>query len=292
VTRARAAVVAASVVAVIVGVGIAVGLAAPEPSVWADGLALSSVCLLLGLGLLGFVDAEPSPSVIAAVATAWGSTSLVSAWLQVAQRAGVSAVDVGVGDFTVSLETGLPVVVSVVGALAVLAWAWWTPSDVYVVGAIAAVGILSTSVTGHAGQSAWIPIAVGAHALAAAWWVGTLGALVLTVRGRGGWARSLPAFSDRALPVVAVLTATGLIAAVGRIGFDADWWQSGYGRVLLAKIVLLAAVAAVARWHRSVWVAKARRHGADEMLSIRNAGIEIVLLSVVLGLAAALSVTG
>ncbi len=291
-TRLRLGVAAASIVAVLVGVAAAVVIADPEPSAWADGIALAAVSLLVGLGMLGLVDAEPAPAVVAATATLWGVSSLFSAWMQVASRAGVGVFDVGIGDFTVSLETGLPVVVSLVGALVIVGWAWWSPSDAYVVAAVAAVGVLVSSVTGHAGQSTWIPIAVGVHALAAAWWVGTLGALVATVRGRGGWARSLPAFSQRALPVVAVLTATGLIAAVGRIGLDDDWWQTGYGRVLLAKIVLLAAVAAVARWHRTVWVARARRHGMDEVSSIRNAGIEIGLLSVVLGLAAALSVTG
>ena len=296
-TRRRALVAAAAVLAVAVGVALAWLLARPEPSAWADGLSLTAASLLFGLGMLGLVDAEPSPDAVAVVAAIWGATSLVAAWLQVAQRVGVSAFEVGVGDFTTGVESGLPIVVCVLGSLSVLAWAWWTsrgPAQInaYVVAAIAAVGILVTSVTGHAGQSSWVPLVVGAHAIAAAWWIGSLGALVLTVRGRGGWARSLPAFSERALPVVAVLTATGVIAAVARIGVGAQWWDTGYGRILVAKLVLLIAAAALARWHRTAWLAKARRHGVDEATSIRNAGIEVTLLSVVLGLAAALATTG
>ncbi|MCF8607682.1 CopD family protein [Gordonia sp. HY442] len=296
-TRRRALVAAAAVLAVAVGVALAWLLARPEPSAWADGLSLTAVSLLFGLGMLGLVDAEPSPDAVAVVAAIWGATSLVAAWLQVAQRVGVSAFEVGVGDFTTGVESGLPIVVCVLGSLSVLAWAWWTsrgPAQInaYVVAAIAAVGILVTSVTGHAGQSSWVPLVVGAHAIAAAWWIGSLGALVMTVRGRGGWARSLPAFSERALPVVAVLTATGVIAAVARIGVGAGWWDTGYGRILVAKLVLLFAAAALARWHRTAWLAKARRHGVDEATSIRNAGIEVTLLSVVLGLAAALATTG
>ncbi|MCF8568889.1 CopD family protein [Gordonia sp. HY002] len=296
-TRRRALVAAAAVLAVVVGVALAWLLARPEPSAWADGLSITAVSLLFGLGMLGLVDAEPSPDAVAVVAAVWGATSLVAAWLQVAQRVGVSAFEVGVGDFTTGVESGLPIVVCVLGSLSVLAWAWWTSRgstqiNAYVVAAIAAVGILVTSVTGHAGQSSWVPLVVGAHALAAAWWIGSLGALVLTVRGRGGWARSLPAFSERALGVVAVLTVTGVVAAVARIGVGSQWWDTGYGRILVAKIVLLAAAAALARWHRTAWLAKARRHGVDEATSIRNAGIEVALLSVVLGLAAALATTG
>ncbi|GEE01134.1 copper resistance protein D [Gordonia spumicola] len=286
----RVAVGGASVVALLIGVMLARLLASPELSVWADAIALGSVSLLFGLGLLGLVDAEPSPAAVAVVASVWGASSAISAWLQVAERAGADPFAVGIGDVADGVESGLPVVISVVGALGVIAWAWWTPSDAYVVGAVAAVGVLVTSVTGHAGTSLWIPLVVGVHALAAAWWVGTLGALVVTVRGRGGWARSLPAFSRSALPVVATLTVTGLAAAVGRIGFD--WWTTGYGRVVIAKLVLLIVVAGIAVWHRRAWLAKARRHRLDESTSIRNAGIEIVLLTVVLGLAAGLSVTG
>lgn len=296
-SRRRLTVAAAAVIALLVGVAVAVFLAAPEPSSWADGLSLAAVSLLFGLGMLDAVDAQASPVAVAVVAAVWGATSLVAAWLQVAQRVGIGPFDVALGDFTTGVEAGLPIVVCVLGAVVVLGWAWWTATvgaavNAYVVAAIAGVGILVTSVTGHAGQSSWVPVIVGAHALAAAWWIGTLGALVVTVRGRGGWARSLPAFSRRALPVVAVLTVTGVVAAVARIGVGTQWWDTGYGRILVAKLVLLLVAVAVARWHRTVWLAAARRHGADEATSIRNAGVEVVLLTVVLGLAAALATTG
>ncbi|MCF8609693.1 CopD family protein [Gordonia sp. HY285] len=299
-TRRRVTVAAAATLAVLVGVAITWALArpdGPEPSAWADGLALTAVSLLFGLGMLNLVAAEPAPVAVAVVAAVWGATSLVAAWLQVAQRVGVGAFDVTLRDVTTGVDAGLPVIVCVLGSLAVLAWSWWTargtaPANAYVVAAIAGVGILVTSITGHAGQSSWVPVVVGAHALAAAWWVGTLGALVVTVRGRGGWARSLPAFSERAFGVVAVLTGTGIIAAVARIGVGTHWWDTGYGRILVAKLILLIAAAALARWHRTTWLAKARRHGVDEATSIRNAGIEVVLLTVVLGLAAGLATTG
>nr|WP_246372128.1 CopD family protein [Gordonia humi] len=243
------------------------------------------------------VDVEPSPGVIAVVAALWGALSLIAAWLQVAQRAGIGAFDVGLGDFTTGVDSGLPVLVCVLGALIVLGWAWWTTrssasDNTYVVAAIAAVGILIVSITGHAGQSAWVPLVVAVHALAAAWWVGTIGALIATVRGRGGWARSLPEFSRRALPVVAVLTVTGVVAALAEIGVGAQWWDTGYGRILVAKLVALAVAVALARWHRSRWLAKAARHGVDETTSIRNAGVELALLTVVIGLAAGLATTG
>ncbi|WP_132993107.1 CopD family protein [Gordonia zhaorongruii] len=301
-TKHRGLVAGASALTVLAGVAVVWILArpdGPEPSAWVDAFALAAVSTLFGLGMLALVDAEPAPGTVAVVAALWGATSLISAWLQVAERAGAGPLDVGLRDMATGVESGLPVIVCVLGALAVLGWSYAAASgarsggvNAYVVGAIAAVGILVSSVTGHAGQSSWVPLVVGVHAIAAAWWVGTLAALVLTVRGRGGWARSLPVFSERAIVVVGVLTVTGVIAGVAQIGIGSQWWDTGYGRVLVAKVVALGCAVAVAWWHRTTWLAKARRHGASEKDSIRHAGYELALLTLVLGLAAGLAATG
>lgn len=93
------------------------------------------------------------------------------------------------------------------------------------------------------------------HVLAAGGWLGTL--LILTgvampaafaepagERGRAA-ADLVHAFSPVALCCAAVVAATGVVAAWMHLGTLAALWQSGYGRTLLVKLALVAAVAAV-----------------------------------------------
>ncbi|ALG86576.1 copper resistance protein [Gordonia phthalatica] len=285
---------AAAAVLVVVGVVAGQILATPEMSSWAGAVNLSAVSLLVGLGALPLLGVTATVPWIAATAGVWGAASLVGGWLQVAERTGESLFDVGLGAFAAGVETGLPGLVGVLGALAVLGWCFAaTRADppMLLVAVIAALGVLAVSVTGHGTESAWIPVVLGVHALCAAWWAGTIGALVGTVRGRRGWARALPEFSRRALPAVVALTVTGVVAAVVQIGVGPQLWDTGYGRVLLAKSVLLVVLIGVAAWQRRSWVPRAQRHGVTERESIVRAGGELLILAVVLGLAAGLATT-
>ena len=267
------------------------GAAGPESSAWPGGLALGAACLLLGLGALGYVDAEPSRVLIAATAGFWGAASLIAAWLQLAERSGTSPAALRVDDLVIGVESGLGLLVCVAGAVVVLAWTFRPFAPEILVAVVAATGVLAIATTGHAATGAWAPLLVGAHALAAAWWAGTLAALALTVRGRGGWARSLPEFSRYAVVAVAVLTATGVLAALGELGLSAEWVQTGYGRVVVAKAVVLAVLLTLAARHRRTWVPGAARHRTPEDVSLRRAVIETLLLAVALGLAAGLATT-
>lgn len=294
VARHRGAVLSAAAVLTVVGVGLCQVLAQPEASSWAGAVVIAALCLLLGVGMLPLIGGHESVPLIAVAAGVWGAASVVGGWLQIAQRAGESVFDVGVGDVSAGVETGLPVLVGVLGALAVFGWcvaATRSDPPVLLVAVIAGLGILAVSVTGHGTDSSWAPIVIGVHALCAAWWAGTLGALVATIRGRSGWARMLPEFSRWALPVVVVLTATGIIAAVAQLGVGPQLWESGYGRVLVAKSLLLIVVLGLAWWHRRTWLPRAQRHGAAERESIVRAGSELLVLALVLGLAAGLATT-
>lgn len=292
--RLRGLLLAAASLLLVLGVLLSQILAIPQPSSWAGAVTIGAASLLVGLGSLSLLRVASETSWIAVAAGVWGAASLVGGWLQVADRTGQSIFDVGLGDFAVGIETGLPVLVGVLGALAVLGWCFAaTRADppMPVVAVIAALGVLAVSVTGHGTESVWIPVVLGVHALCAAWWVGTLGALVVTVRGRRGWAQALPEFSLWALPTVAALTVTGVVAAVAQIGVGPQLWETGYGRLLLAKSLLLAVLLTLAAWHRRSWVPRAQRHAATERESIVRAGGELLLLAVVLGLAAGLATT-
>ncbi|GAC58792.1 hypothetical protein GOHSU_51_00040, partial [Gordonia hirsuta DSM 44140 = NBRC 16056] len=229
---------------------------------------------------------------IAAAAGWWGATSLVAAWLDLADRAGTSPLALRSADLAVGLTTGLAQLVCFGGAVTVLVWSFRPFAPTVVVAVIAAVGVLAVATTGHAATGTWAPLLVGVHALAAAWWAGTLAALAMTVRGRSGWAAALPEFSRYALVAVCVLAATGTIAAVDRLGVGAQWLGSGYGRVVLAKIVVLMLVLGMAAAHRRRWVPSAARHRTAAEVSLRRAVAETALLALALGLAAGLASTG
>ncbi|HEV8653749.1 MAG TPA: CopD family protein [Actinomycetes bacterium] len=87
------------------------------------------------------------------------------------------------------------------------------------------------------------------HLLAVATWAGGLVALAVTAR-RAGMA-AVRRFSTLALPAVLVIAGTGAWQALAQIPGRAALTGTDYGRVLLAKTIVFAAVlvlAAVARW--------------------------------------------
>jgi putative copper resistance protein D len=259
-------------------------------------LALGVSVVVLGLGLLPTVDAEPSSTWIGALAGVWVVATLISAWVRTADRSGKDVLDVSAADFGEVLTSGASEMVALVTGLLIVLWAVLdlltaVEVPVLVVGALTAIGVLATAIAGHAGNNALGPFLVGAHALAAAWWCGLLAAMVLSVRGRSGWARSLPVFSQRAPWAVGVIAVTGVVAALTEINGLSALVTTGYGRILLAKVVMLAALVGVAAWHRRRWVPAVERHRQTETASIRNAVVELMLMAVVLGLAAGLSAT-
>ena len=95
-----------------------------------------------------------------------------------------------------------------------------------------------------------------------------------------------------ALVCVTVLLASGALGAVLAAGTPARWYASGYGRVLIAKVVLAIALVVLAWRNRTGWLPAARRHQASAGLSQSRSGAELVLMVAALTLAAALAVTG
>ena len=153
---------------------------------------------------------------------------------------------------------------------------------------IALLGMLTPGVTGHASSSASHEVAVttvALHVAAASLWVGGLGALIVLLgRRRELLAVALPRFSTLAGACLAVVTVSGVLTAQVRLGSWAALFLTGYGALVIAKaaaLVLLGGLGLLTR----------RRMAAGRMPVLRWAGIEIVLMAVTLGLAAALSQT-
>nr|WP_124711261.1 CopD family protein [Gordonia insulae] len=282
-----------------VGLGLCWVLAAPDgPEALAvpSTVAVGATVLLIGLGASPGLGLEPSVRLMGVAGGLWFVAALVSAWLRTADQAGESPTSVTVGQFADTVGAGAPELVALVAAALVvgvvaaqLTGRIDPPATIFAI--LAGIGLLALSITGHPSQQAMGPVLVGAHALAAAWWCGTLAAMVVTIRGRNGWASALPIFSARALWAVVVIAATGVIAGLIEVGGVANLLDSGYGRILLAKVIGMAALVALGARHRARWVPAVTRHRAPEATSIRLAVAELVVMAVVLGLAVGLSTT-
>jgi copper transport protein len=161
-------------------------------------------------------------------------------------------------------------------------------------GAAAIIGIGFTVVnTGHAATGRWRQLSTVADAVhlgAAALWVGGLVAIVL--RSRRERLRDEPArsfvrwFSQVALVTVILLTITGVLQGLRQSGTSVgDFVSSAYGRILLAKVVVVLAVVAVARRSRNI-VRDAG--GLAGRALVRAVRFELVLIAIVVAITAGL----
>ena len=135
-------------------------------------------------------------------------------------------------------------------------------------------------------------VAIAIHALGAAMWCGTLAAPVLTVDHRGQWARVLPRFSEPSLFCVIALLAGGLTGALVAVDSFTQLFATGYGRVLLIKIVLTGVLMTLGWRNRARWLPAAKSHRATAYVSRSRSLFELAIMAVALTMAAALSVTG
>jgi putative copper resistance protein D len=155
----------------------------------------------------------------------------------------------------------------------------------------AAVALALRPITGHMSQQPFGSVLAAVHALAAAAWFGLLVALALVVRTRGEWAVTLPRYSAVALPLVGVVAVTGIVNGLVRVGGITPFVTTGYGRILLAKTLVLVGLLTLGWWWRRSWVPLATNHRMPAESSLRRAVIEVVVMSVAFGLAATLAVT-
>ncbi len=124
---------------------------------------------------------------------------------------------------------------------------------------------------------------IGVHVVAAALWVGGLAVvLVLAARQRALLDAVLPRFSRLAAWCLAAVTLTGLLTAVIRLGTWDAVLGTRYGVLVIAKIVCLVLLGALGGLAR-------RRLATGRTPVLRWAGVEVAVMAVTLGIAAALS---
>lgn len=132
----------------------------------------------------------------------------------------------------------------------VRAWAWQLLVQITVVATLAAVAL-----GGHARTGRWASVAVPVdvvHQLAAALWIGGLVVLALVVLPRGGPPPVVTRFSSVAAVAVAVVVATGVFQSLRQLGDVDALRDTGYGRLLVLKVVAVAVVVVLGAFSRSV----------------------------------------
>lgn len=230
------------------------------------------------------------------VAGVWLAAVLVSVAVRSAEAVGrpLGALTAGdVGAFVTRVAAGRGTVLTALCAAAVLGCAvarMRSPESVpgRVVLVAALLGSLTPAVTGHTGSSpehSLAVVTVAFHVGAAALWVGGLGVLLLLVAPhRALLDKGLPRFSRIATVCLVGTALTGVANAVLRLPVLGDLFTSSYGALILTKtglIVVLALLGGVAR----------RRLQRGTLPVLRWAGVEVTVMAVTIGVAAALSQT-
>lgn len=150
----------------------------------------------------------------------------------------------------------------------------------------ALLGVLTPTITGHAGSAPDHQLAVvsaALHAGGAALWVGGLaGLLVLVAAHRPLLDATIGRFSQLATFCVVTVALTGLLGAQVRLEDWAALFTTGYGLLVVAKTMALVALAGLGGLAR-------HRLAAGRTPVLRWAGAEVALMAVTLGLAATLS---
>ncbi|MFC9435870.1 CopD family protein [Nocardia sp. NPDC057030] len=288
----------------LLGVVIAWGLALPAGfaaaatvRVLADGAGAT----VLGLAALPRLHARLTPPwrLLAVLAGFWCGTEFAVLVFEAADVVGVPVGRLAAGEFGTFLvhlsggQIGIAVLVGV-GAVAVYSAVAFRRADIAsadLVLVFAAVALALRPITGHMSQQTFGSVLAAVHALAAAAWFGLLVALALVVRTRGEWAVVLPRYSAMALPLVAAVAVTGLLNGLVRVGGMTPFVTTGYGRILLAKTVVLIGLLALGWWWRRSWVRRAADHRMTAAASLRRATIEVLVMALAFGLAATLAVT-
>ncbi len=158
--------------------------------------------------------------------------------------------------------------------------------------AAAVLGIgFAFSASGHASTAPprdlmWAVVFL--HTVAVAFWVGALAPLAILLASGARTAGAALANFSAAIPFALLpLLVAGVILAVVQVETVANLWRTPYGRLLAAKLLLVALLFGLAAWNRG-WLTRGARRGeraAVRRLS-RSVAAETVVVVLVLGVVA------
>lgn len=290
----------------IFSIGAATGAAAvdtaSDPTVsvtlWATK-ALLFLALFVGVAGAAFKLIAPLPGKAKSVALALSIAGIVIApttlVLQGLDALGLTLASMFDGDaWATGLSTsyGATVIAATVAFMlavyALLSTARWAG---YMGLAAAAIAALSLALSGHASAAApqWLTRpAVFFHIAGILFWVGALLPLWQLLRERSDAAdHALAAFSKFIPFAVMPLVLSGVTLAVIQLGFPGQQWLTGYGFILGAKLLLLAALLALALWNR-FWLTTPALRGDNAARSHlrRSIGVEMIIIVAIFALVA------
>jgi len=153
--------------------------------------------------------------------------------------------------------------------------------------------VLVAPLTGHAMAregAVWLSVALQMlHVAGVGLWIGTLLIIMTLIRPSGDavFVAAVRAFSPIALAAVSTIVLTGLFTAIIYLDSLSDLWSGAYGRTLILKLVLFAAVAALGayNWRRLKPVLE--QEGRVRTLN-RTARVELLIAGLTLAVTAVL----
>ncbi len=258
-------------------------------------ILLLGLVVLLGAAVAGVARFGGTGGTDLLLAAAGWSISVIGLVLfaEAQRRAATSSLgellDTAVGEALVWRGAGLGI------AGVALLLAAWVPRIRRPALTVAAVGALATIAVhveaGHAAAGTWSElltvVSQVAHFAAAGIWFGGLAALMLGIRGEpsANKAVAVRRFALVAAGALVVVVATGTLRAIDELTSPADLLETGYGRAVLAKIALIALIAALAIRNRRRNVPAA---GSDLDPLRRTSRIELGLAAGAIAVAAVL----
>ncbi|OZD07322.1 hypothetical protein CH275_06945 [Rhodococcus sp. 06-235-1A] len=297
----------------LVGVAAAFALAYPTfpgGSSWLRVIAVATGSVVLGFGVLAVMDANSEPRrpavdplvmwrAIGFLSGLWAVAEFVLLAAAAADSSGSTPLTLSpsaFAAFATEISVGRLGTATVILALALCAIgvagyrgaASWSPVPVIV---LASLALVARPITGHMSQFAFGSIAVAMHVVCASVWLGVLGAMALSLRSKSAWATLLPVYSRIAFWCVVGVAGTGVLDAVLKLDSVAATVETGYGRIVLAKIVITVILVVVAHRIRGTWLPTVSGHRSTVEQSVGRAAAHVCLLAVAFGSAAALATT-
>ncbi|WP_067970558.1 cytochrome c oxidase assembly protein [Nocardiopsis trehalosi] len=264
------------------------------------GLLLLAAFLLpadkgvLGSAAVGYVRAASWSALV------WAAAAAATLVFQLSDLLGLPPGEV-LGDqltsYAGSVRQGIGLMFVILLATAVALFGRTAASGAGAIGLLAAAlaGVVPPALTGHSASSGAHELAVtglALHVLAISVWVGGLAAVTFHgLRAKADHAAvAARRFSTAAVWAWAGVAIGGAASAISRLYQPADLFTTSYGLIMVAKTVLFVALGAIGWWHRRATVPRLEESGGRRLF-VRLAGVEIVLMSVTMGLAGALSRT-
>ena len=191
---------------------------------------------------------------------------------------------------------GLAVTIRAAGLSLAMLGVLRIPGVIALLGAAAAATSFAWVGHSHGKAAAWPTLLVGVHLMAAAFWLGALGPLLLLARHqeprRLGSAAAR--FGAAAVAAVGALVVAGLTLLWILLGGAAQLWNSAYGRIACVKLALVAGLLACAAFNKLRFTPRLLRGDLGAVRHLRQSiRFEMALAALILIATAALTtVTG